>query len=189
MAGKFTNYTLQENVAWSSLLEKLRNHTHLSFRNRKRKDHSNTKPLLLFIKSEKPKITLSYLKKKHYKFQSKPKYSLHHCKTEMPHHAYHRSVHISKQEQDESMFLVLTLVMFLVCHVTKTHFRSMIYHWSEKPRFFAFSEVEYDNHVHGAYIIRLCIFERESCFSFHLRTISTPYQYPVYLFIRLLNSY
>ena len=112
MAGKFTNYTLQENVAWSSLLEKLRNHTHLSFRNRKRKDHSNTKPLLLFIKSEKPKITLSYLKKKHCKFQSKPKYSLHHCKTEMPHHAYHRSVHISKQEQDESMFLVLTLVMF-----------------------------------------------------------------------------
>ena len=47
-----------------SLLEKLRNRTHLSFQNRKRKEHSNTKPLLLFIKSEKPKITLSYLKKK-----------------------------------------------------------------------------------------------------------------------------
>ena len=30
----------------------------------------------------------------------------------MAHHAYHRSVHISKQKQDESMFLVLTLVMF-----------------------------------------------------------------------------
>lgn len=62
-AGKFTNYTLQENVAWSSLLEKLRNRTHLSFQNRKRKEHSNTKPLLLFIKSEKPQIMLSYLKK------------------------------------------------------------------------------------------------------------------------------
>ena len=62
-AGKFTNYTLQENVAWSSLLEKLRNRTHLSFQNRKRKEHSNTKPLLLFIKSEKPQIILSYLKK------------------------------------------------------------------------------------------------------------------------------
>ena len=101
-----------------SLLEKLRNRTHLSFQNRKRKEHSNTKPLLLFIKSEKPKITLSYF----YKFQSKPKYSLHHCKTEIPHHAYHRSVHISKQEQDESMFLVLTLVMFFVLSCDKDTF-------------------------------------------------------------------
>lgn len=47
-----------------SLLEKLRNRTHLSFQNRKRKEYSNTKPLLFFIKSEKLKISLSYLKKK-----------------------------------------------------------------------------------------------------------------------------
>lgn len=57
------------------------------------------------------------------------------------------------------------------------------------PFFCVFWSVEYDNHVHGAYIM-LCIFEHESCFSFHLRTIFNPYQYPIYFFfIRLLNSY
>ena len=45
------------------LLEKLRNRKHLSFQNPKRQEYSNPKPLLFFIKSEKPKITLSNLQK------------------------------------------------------------------------------------------------------------------------------
>lgn len=108
----------------------------------------------------------------------------------MPHHAYHRSVHISKQEQDESMFLVLTLVMFFGLSCDKDTFSVHDIPLIRETAIFCvtFSEVEYDNHVHGAYIM-LCIFEHESCFSFHLRTISNPYQYPIYFFKRLLNSY
>ena len=117
MAGKFTNYTLQKNVA---CYEKLRNLTHLSFQNRKRKEFQ-PKPLLFFIKSEKPNITLSYLEK-HYKFQSKPKIQFTPLQNRNAPHAYHRSVHISQQEQDESMFSVLTVVMFFVLSCGKDTF-------------------------------------------------------------------
>lgn len=168
-----------------SQLEKLRNRTHLSFQNRKRKEHSNTKPLLLFIEIEKPKITLSYLKKNTVNFRAnqntvyttaKPK-----CPSCLPQVCSYFQTRARWIDVFSFNFGHVFLFVMWQRHIFGPWYTTDL---RNAPFFCVFWSVEYDNHVHGAYIM-LCIFEHESCFSFHLRTIFNPYQYPIYFFYTL----